>query len=588
MSSQKKVAIVGAGPAGLAAAKELLVEGHSVTCFERSSTIGGIFRSNRDNDEPGVWANCHLTSSILVTSFSDFFPNWESDRPFEHRHWSSQEYVEYLEQYSVHFGVLPRIRFGTTVTRIKRTEPSWRVTTLDSSGKIRREQFDAVAICSGIHRVAHIPVIEGMHQFAGQIVHSSNYRTSSQVEGHNVLVVGAGESGSEIAAELAKAGKHVFMTMRRGVFVIPRYLNGYPNDYTGTRLLYSLPDFVSRRTDEKAKRIKRQLKYALLPLYVARQGFVLVEDAIRRHRRKRKGLSRRFEKLNSFVPRANREAHRRASELRHSCIEQLVHELRAHALGNQFETFATKSEAFLHAVIDGTCDLRPSISFLSRDGVTFEDGSQQSIDSIVFCTGYKPASVPFLSTPVNLRMLYKHCFDPVLGDSLAFIGFVRPPLGSIPPMAEMQSRWFAQLVSGKCTLPTRAQMHATVARDLRQRETYYKTVYERLPHMVDYATYMDDIAEKIGCKPHIRDFTYKPTLLRKLFTGALCAAQYRLSGPHARPDVARKIILHSYAHAPVVRFFDVALAEFAKVVGMRQLGPQLSLFDRFHHRSLEE
>ena len=70
---KKHVAVVGAGPSGLVAAKELLQEGHEVTCFERDAGLGGVFRYREGPEQPGVWRTCRLTSSMLVTYFSDYF-----------------------------------------------------------------------------------------------------------------------------------------------------------------------------------------------------------------------------------------------------------------------------------------------------------------------------------------------------------------------------------------------------------------------------------------------------------------------------------------------------------------------------------
>ena len=66
----KRVAVIGAGPSGLATVKELLEEGHRPTCFERAPSLGGVFRF--DEKDGVVWESCRLTSSILLTAFSDF------------------------------------------------------------------------------------------------------------------------------------------------------------------------------------------------------------------------------------------------------------------------------------------------------------------------------------------------------------------------------------------------------------------------------------------------------------------------------------------------------------------------------------
>ncbi len=155
------VAIIGAGPSGLVTAKELLAEGHRVTVFEREAGLGGVFHYCEDARRPGVWRTCKLTSSILVTYFSDFFPDWETDEPYQHRHLTHQEYIAYLEAYADHFEVMPKIRFEHSVDRVRRDGESWQVTTTGPGGE-ETALFDAVAVCSGVHSEPYIPDLPGL------------------------------------------------------------------------------------------------------------------------------------------------------------------------------------------------------------------------------------------------------------------------------------------------------------------------------------------------------------------------------------------------------------------------------------------
>src|SRR5512132_4009838 len=100
----KRVAVIGAGPSGLVTVKELLEEGHAPICFEKADDLGGVFRF-AENDG-GVWESCRLTSSGLVTAFSDF--PVPSDRA---RHMTVHEYADYLAKYCEAFDVSRYIRF---------------------------------------------------------------------------------------------------------------------------------------------------------------------------------------------------------------------------------------------------------------------------------------------------------------------------------------------------------------------------------------------------------------------------------------------------------------------------------------------
>lgn len=557
----RSVAVVGAGPSGLVATKELLQEGHTVTCFEKTDSIGGVFTFRADPLSAGVWKSCRLTSSMLVTSFSDFFPDWQESVPYTHTQLMHYEYLRYLEQYASHFNLLPHIRLGCEVVDLApATGDGWRISVQYSD---REEQevhhFNAVAVCSGIHTVPRVPEIPGLQRFAGQILHAANYKSPASLRGTSAVFVGAGESGGDIIAEASAHLERSYLSLRRGVFVIPRLLNGLPNDYTGTRLLYSLPEFVTRRSDPEAQELRRRAALALFPVRVpllwARWVSTLVKD-------KAQAVDERLAK-----------------------VERLIEQLRAESGGNQFETFATKTESFVEAIVDGRCELRPGIETITPTGVVFTDGSRVEVDTILLCTGFEKASVPFLNVSVNLERLYKNCFDPAHREKLAFIGFVRPTIGSIPPMSELQARWHAQLLSDNLRLPSGEEMHRQVESESTRRAIYHGRVFGRLPHLVDYSTYMEDLAELIGCKPRLADFIKRPRLLYKLYTSAFCGAQYRFRGPHPRPELAAKVIAHAHSHARAVRFLDLALAEAARLVGLRRLQPHLTLAGRLRHRA---
>jgi dimethylaniline monooxygenase (N-oxide forming) len=544
--------VIGAGPSGLAAAKELLAEGHEVRCFERREGLGGVFRYSQDPAVVGVWENCSLTSSEAVTSFSDHYPGCGDERPYRHRQMSHREYVEYLIGYAKRFGVWDRIEFGREVTAVSRYGEGWEVSARAvGSDESIRERFDAVAVCSGVHRVPHYPQLPGLSSFRGQVLHAAHYKGPSSIAGRSAVFVGAGESGGDIVGEAAPRLERAYLSLRRGVFVLPRLLNGVPNDYTGTRLLYSLPPFLFRRSDPAALRLRRRLGLGLLPVTA----------------------------LRSLLDRLQQRRRPPAAALRPE-VGALIERLRASAGGNQFETFATKTESFVEAVVDGRCELRGPIRAITADGVSFLDGGEARVDAIVLCTGFEPPSLPFAAPAVDLGALYRSCFDPAIGEGLCFLGFLRPPLGAIPPMAEMQSRWLARLLSGAVALPPRAAMEAEVAATRCHRSRFHRSVYDRLPTLVDYSTYMDALAETIGCKPRLVPLLRDPRLLYKLYAGPFTAAQYRLRGPHADPAAARRAILDPPAHARAARFVDLALAQLARPLGPARLRPALTLLGR--------
>lgn len=554
------VAVVGAGPAGLVTIKELLQEGHDVLCFEQAAGLGGVFNFRSDSTAVSVWDTCRLTSSVLVTSFSDYFPDADGTQPYPHRQFRHDEYLDYLTGYAKKYDLLARIRFRHEVIDVSPEggdgSAGWLVAVRDdTSGTVRTHRVDAVAVCSGLHRVPSIPQLPGMTSFRGQVMHSTQYKGVASLHGRSALFIGAGESGGDIIAEASTVLDRCLVSLRRGVFVIPRLLNGLPNDYTGTRLLYSLPDFVSRRSDPEARRLKRRLKLSLFPLTLAR----ILLDRIA------KGIA------------ARRSDSRSTDQILRTQVETLITRMREESGGNQFETFATKTAAFLEAVADDRCELRGAVRELTADGVVFTDGTAAQIDTIVLCTGFEPANTPFISASHDLTRLYKNCFDPRWRERLAFIGFVRPPIGAIPPLAEMQARWFAQLCSANLRLPATAWMRESTETKVAARTRYHGPVFRRLPQLVDFSTYLDDIAEEIGCKPVLTDLLGNPKLLYKLYTSAFSGVQYRLRGPHAQPALAARVLLHAHSHVRVVRFLDLAAAELSRLLHLPLLRPQLTL-----------
>ncbi|CAF1568665.1 unnamed protein product, partial [Didymodactylos carnosus] len=140
--------------------------------------------------------------------------------------------------------------------------------------------------------------------------------------------------------------------------------------------------------------------------------------------------------------------------------------------------------------------------------------------------------------------LYKHCVYPHLGDKLFFIGFVRPCFGAIPPLAEMQARWYALLCSNKLTLPdkeTMIEQSKTYVKYIEWQLTPYRT--NRIVNLTDFVIYSDDLARTIGCRPHlVKMFFSDPSLWLKCMCGPIMNAQYRLVGPHSKSDQARQII----------------------------------------------
>ncbi len=512
----KRVAVIGAGPSGLVTVKELLDAGHVPTCFERAAGLGGVFRF--DEAEGVVWESCRLTSSVPLTVFSDF-----PDPAGRTGHLTIDEYVGYLTAYTTAFGLLRHIRFRTTVVSVTAAaDGGWLVRTRDAQGE-REDHFDAVAVCSGLHQHPHAPRFEGQDTFSGRVLHGAHYRRPAQVAGRKVLVVGAGESGADVVAEVARHAGETVLSLRRGVAAQPRQMFGVPKDYLTSRLLNSASHWVfqTRHPDDDRKR--RIYKLAFVPLVVL--------DKILQ-------LTYRFfwEYLPLWFGRGDGGA-RANLETRRLTVRLLEA-----SGGTVNEQFGTKSDDFVRALALGRCRLAPSIARFERTKVVFEDGSSFEPDIVLLCTGFD-TRVPFLDDAIAAPPRYLHTFNPEVGASLVFVGFVRPAFGAIPPLAELQARWFALLLGDELRLPEPAVMRASIAHWEAIRAHLFRPLRGRLAHLVDYTPFADALAEQIGCKPTRETLRRESRAFRLRFYAApFVAAQYRLIGPHAKPDVARAVI----------------------------------------------
>lgn len=238
------VAVIGGGVSGLVAAKSLIEEGIEPVIFEEGVEIGGIWRYDEnatDGSRPAYWS-MRANSSKEMMSFSDFeFPKSLPDFP------DRASVLEYLNDYADQFRLRERIRFGAKVEKITLNDQagSWEVVTKDLvRNDIQRQVFDAVAVCTGLYNKPKVPeqYYNGKaSSFLGTILHSSAYKRPHKFAGKNVVIVGLGSSGTEIAAELSTVARKVYLSTAKGGWLVPRYVGGKPYDHNLNRLGNFLP-----------------------------------------------------------------------------------------------------------------------------------------------------------------------------------------------------------------------------------------------------------------------------------------------------------------------------------------------------------
>ena len=187
----KRFAVIGAGAGGLCAAKNLLARGIEVTIFEIGSKIGGLWVYENDSGMSPAYRSLHINSEARVSSFGDFpLPEDEGLYP-DHR-----EMHRYFERYAAHFDLTRRIRFNSRVTAIEPLDGRF---TLRLEGGAA-EVFDGVVVATGHQSVPrHPPEVAA---FTGEYLHAHGYRVPEPFAGKRVLVIGPGNSGVDIAADI--------------------------------------------------------------------------------------------------------------------------------------------------------------------------------------------------------------------------------------------------------------------------------------------------------------------------------------------------------------------------------------------------
>ena len=295
--------------------------------------------------------------------------------------------------------------------------------------------YQYVIVANGHHWNPRFPDFEG--EFMGEILHAHHYRIPEQIMYKNVLVVGLGNSAADIACEAAKLHSgRVTISSRSGAYIIPNWFLSMPFDNLANPLTSKLPLFLQR---------------------------ILLSTSL---------FLARGRQEDYGVPKPNRPF---------------------------LSEHPTLSQELLNIAGRGLIDFKPNIKKLEGKTVTFEDGSTQNYDLIVYATGYK-VTFPFLKdksfdvSETNDFRLYKKVIHPDW-DNLFFLALVQP-LGAIMPLAEVQAKWLAKLINGTCKLPNREEMLHSIEKDTAMMAKRYKKS-ARHTLQVDFYPYKESIEKEM-------------------------------------------------------------------------------------------
>ncbi|MEU7844101.1 NAD(P)-binding domain-containing protein [Micromonospora sp. NPDC049114] len=428
MQAPPRVAVIGAGAAGLAAVKALRDAAVAVVCFEATDQVGGLWVYGAP-DSP-AYRTLHLNTSRGRTEFADHpMPADWPDYPDHTR------VAGYLADYADRFGLHDAIRLRHTVERVTRQpDGTWTVAASGPDGPVE-VTVEAVVVANGHNRVPRLPDPPYPGASTAEQLHSHDYRGPEQLTGKRVLVVGGGNSAMDIAVDASYAAERTLLSLRRGVWVVPKYLLGRPSDTLNGALARRLP-----------WRLRQRISQTMLTATVGSPA--------------RYGLPA---PTHGFL-----------------------------------QDHPTLSDGLLSRLTHGDVEARPGVAALHGDRVEFTDGRTDEVDLIVWCTGYR-VEIGFLDPELlgggaDTLALYRHVFHPD-APGLMFVGLMQST-GSAFPLVEAQAKLIAAHLAGRYVLPEPERQRAFSRAELRAATARWG---QRRPAMrVDFDAYLAELTRELA------------------------------------------------------------------------------------------
>jgi amino acid transporter len=350
----RRYCLVGGGPSSMVMARALVKEGVPFDWYEKHGEFGGIW--DMDNPTSPMYESAHFISSKYTSGFyglpmpQDFpdYPTWRQIR-------------DYIRIFARTYGLYEHITFNTEVTDARLLEGDrWEVTT--SAGVTR--EYDGLICAPGVTWHPSQPRLAGQDGFAGEIRHSVTFRDSMEFRERRVLIVGAGNSGVDIACDAAAQASQAFLSVRRGYRFVPKHIGGLPTD----AVLGGL--FEAPRVMSLSGNVNELID-------------AVVGDLTR-----------------LGLPAPDHDA------------------LASHPIMNT---------QVLHHLAHGDLIAKPDIDHLTETGVVFSDGSTEEIDFILMATGYE-YRIPFINPDLltwksGHPQLYLNVYSREV-DSLYVLGFI--------------------------------------------------------------------------------------------------------------------------------------------------------------------
>ena len=230
----QKVCVIGAGPSGITAIKNLIDKGLDVTAYDFNQNVGGNWIYNEKSGHSSVFETTNIISSKTLSQYEDFtFDDFDKTIPDYPSH---DQLRRYFQAYAKHFDLYPYIQFNTLVKHCKQdANQNWVVVT-ERDGQTDEQTFSHLVVCNGHHWNPRYPEYPG--EYTGRFLHSHDYKKAEPFRGERVLVIGGGNSACDVAVETSRVSQKTTISWRRGYQIIPKFLFGKPSDVVSGQLSF--------------------------------------------------------------------------------------------------------------------------------------------------------------------------------------------------------------------------------------------------------------------------------------------------------------------------------------------------------------
>ncbi|WP_253876940.1 flavin-containing monooxygenase [Promicromonospora umidemergens] len=501
-----RIAVVGAGFAGIAHARVLTELGHEVVVFEKAPDVGGVWSATRR------YTGLRTQNNRKSYAFSDM------PMPKDYPEWPTGEQVQaYLERYVRSYGLVPVLRLSTEVVHVVPTpdDDGWLITARPLGASLRPpERFDHLVIANGIFSDPVIPHFDGYPDFVrsgGRLAASSQLTDVESVRGKHVVVVGYGKSACDIAAEIGHVAASTTVVARHLLWKMPKRIAGAFNFkyLLLTRMGENLFQYQTQKSG--MERFLHGSGSGLRQGVLTRVGSVVSSQL---------GL-----KKLGLVPRGE------FSDIARS-------------------TVSLSTDGFYEQVAAGTIAVHRDTEidrFVIADGqpmVELSNGESVKADVVVCGTGFNQR-VPFLGDVVTKRLLdergnfqlWKHIL-PHDVPNLTFAGYNSSFFS--PLSAEVGALWVGAHLAGVLDLPPLAERRARVAERLRWMEQRTNGRHARGTNVLPFSLHnIDETLEDldIDVSPSIRAMQWLLPVNPGAYSGLLAKLKKKIAKAQATAAV---------------------------------------------------